>query len=302
MTGALQFKRYIWLLNTVYAAGRISHDEINRLWRGSSCNTDQEEVYPRKQVSRHRGYIADIFGVYIEYDKHDRCYYIENAKDITENRLQKWALNAFAVQGMLMESKALKSRLLFEEIPSGHRYLTTFIQAMQTNQVLEMSYKGFTRPEPHTFRVHPYCLKVFRLRWYMVGLSEEHEEPRIYSLDRIHALTITDDTFTMPTDFDGLAYFKDYFGTLRNTEVAPERVRIEVDAHTANYIRTLPLHHSQKEVEQTPERSVFSYYIAPTFDFIQELRTQGECLKVLQPQWLADKLRDDAAKIVQLYN
>ena len=95
--------------------------------------------------------------------------------------------------------------------------------------------------------------------------------------------------------------FNDYFGTLRNTDVVPEEVVIEVDAHTANYLRTLPLHHSQKEVEQTQKRSVFSYHIAPTLDFIQELRIQGQCLKVLKPQWLAERFKKDAQETVQLY-
>ena len=302
MASANLFRRYVWLINAVYSEGKITPDRLSELWSKSNVNADHEPTYTRKQLLRHRTAIAQIFGIFIEMERSPRiAYYIENVNDIKGNLIQKWALNAFAVQGMLMDSGAIKSRLLFEDIPSGHRYLTTVIQAMRTNSVIEMTYKGFTRETPHTFRVHPYCLKVFRLRWYMVGYNEEYGELRIYSLDRVHALATPGDTFVYPSDFDGATYFEDYFGTVRNTDVDPERVEIEVDPHTANYIRTLPLHHSQKEVEKTPERSVFSFYIAPTYDFIQELRTQGPDLKVLKPAWLAERLRDDAKKTVKLY-
>ena len=302
MASSSLFRRYIWLINTIYSEGRVSPARLNELWEKSPTNEYHELEYPRKQVLRHRDAIAQIFGIFIEMKRTPFVhYYIANADDIKSNLFQKWALNAFAVQTMLTESQAIKSRLLLEEIPSGHRFLTTIIQAMRSNNVLEMTYKSFVKEEAHTFRINPYCLKVFRLRWYMVGKSEEYDAPRIYSLDRIHELAITDDTFTLPAGFDGLEYFNDYFGTLRNTNVVPKNVVIELDAHTANYIRTLPLHHSQKEVEQTQERSVFSYHIAPTLDFIQELRIQGQCLKVLKPKWLAERFKKDAQETVDLY-
>ena len=302
MTGNLQFRRYLWLLNTIYSEGKLTLNQLNVLWRKSPFKDTQELEYSRKLLFRHRIAIAEIFGIYIECDMSDNTYYIANRKDITESRLQKWALNGFAVQGMLMESTALKSRLLFEEIPSGHRFLTPIMQAMQQGMILEMSYQGFNRPEPHSFRVHPYCLKVFRLRWYMVGFNEEYGELRVYSLDRVHAVTITDDPFTLPKDFDAADYFGGYFGTIRNAGIEPEHIKIDVDYMTANYIRSLPLHPSQKEEERTDKHSVFSFFVAPTFDFIQELRTQGETLKVLRPQWLADKMKEDALKVAALYS
>ena len=302
MTGNLQFRRYLWLLNTIYSEGRLTLIQINALWRKSIFRDTREPEYTRKLLFRHRIAIAEIFGVYIECDMSDNAYYIANPKDITDNRLQKWALNGFAVQGMLMESGALKSRLLFEDIPSGHRFLSPIMQAMEQCNVMEMSYKGFNRAEPHSFRVRPYCLKVFRLRWYMVGFNEEYGELRVYSLDRVHAVTITDDPFILPKNFNAQEYFKNYFGTIRNDGVEPEHIEIKVDSMTANYIRSLPLHASQKEEERTDKHSVFSFFVAPTFDFIQELRTQGETLKVLRPQWLANKFKEDALKVAALYS
>lgn len=299
MTGTQQFRRYLWLINTVYSAGRITLDQLNRAWLNAPCN-EYGEPYQERQLRRHRAFIADMFGLYITLK--GGYYFIENADDISRDLVQKWALNGFAVQEMLVEHRNIKSRILLEDIPSGQRYLTTIMQAMEQGRVMEMSYKGFNRPEPHSFRVRPYCLKVFRLRWYMVGFNEEYGELRVYSLDRVHAVTITDDPFTLPKDFDAAEYFGGYFGTIRNAGIEPEHIEIDVDYMTANYIRSLPLHPSQKEEERTDKHSIFSFFVAPTFDFIQELRTQGETLKVLRPQWLADKMKEDALKVAALYS
>lgn len=73
----------------------------------------------------------------------------------------------------------------------------------------------------------------------------------------------------------------------------PETVEIKIEAYQANFLRTLPLHSSQEEIERQEQFSIFRYNIVPTFEFIQELRKHGSFLEVLQPQWLRDEFRKD---------
>ena len=80
-----------------------------------------------------------------------------------------------------------------------------------------------------------------------------------------------------------------------------ERVRVQATAFRANYLRSLPLHNSQKELERTPDHSVFEYHIAPTADFIQELRAIGPDIIVLQPQWLRERMAEEAKQIINNY-
>ena len=149
----------------------------------------------------------------------------------------------------------------------------------------------------------PYCLKVFKRRWYLVGKPADHPEetdPRVYALDRVRELCITDERYKFPRGFKASDFFAGQFGIdRRNTKV--EKVRIRVNANTANYLRTLPLHTSQFESKREEDHSIFTYHIAPTYDFIQELRKQGSNLEVLEPQWLRDDFLADHLKAAEMY-
>ena len=79
-------------------------------------------------------------------------------------------------------------------------------------------------------------------------------------------------------------------------------VTIKVDPYQANYFRTLPVHHSQKELEPVDGYPVFSYYISPTLDFIQEILSHGKDVEVLAPESLRDEIAGIASGMVKIYS
>lgn len=294
------FQRYIWLVNTIAAAGQITKAELDARWSRSSLNDEHEPDYPRKTFYRHREDIAEIFGVEIAFRKRDNAYYIAHSEDMKGDDLRRWLMNNFAVNNALAESQSLRTRILTEQIPEGHHYLPTIIEAMRDNHVLLVEHGRFGQPTK-CFTLEPYCLKVFKQRWYVYGRPSNHpEERRIYALDRICRLEQTEATFCMPDTFDAEQEFSIYYGVF--TDRPAEHVRIRVNKYGAPFLRSLPIHHSQREVLTTDEYSEFEYYVAPTFDFIQQLRTYGAQLVVLFPTWLRDDMRQEVASLLHLYN
>lgn len=292
---AILFNRYVWLVDTIYRAGRISFEEINEQWERSSLNDTGEEL-PLKTFHNHKNAIQQMFDINIECDRRaGYLYYIENADDMEQGGVRTWLLNTFAVNHLINESHHLKRRILFEEIPSGQCFLTQIIEAMRDNLTLELTYQSFWNDTASTFDVAPYCVKVFRQRWYVVARSLSDERLRVYALDRIQELRTTENVFTLPEDFDPQAYFADSFGVVVDERCAVERVKIHVRGIQRQYIRTLPLHASQREVETTEDSSVFEFYLRPTLDFQQELLTHAvnaeEDIEVLEPQWLRDHIK-----------
>ena len=170
---------------------------------------------------------------------------------------------------------------------------------MRDSHALRMTYRGFYSDSSATFDVDPLCVKVFRQRWYMVGDSEAGR--RIYALDRIVSLETTAEKFIMPEDFDGASYFSGSYGVIVDGSLPPEIVRIRVAAPQNLYIRSLPLHHSQNEVETTDVGSVFEYFVSPTYDFVQELLSHGPDLEVLEPASLRAEVASAAAEMAKLY-
>ncbi|GAB6120591.1 helix-turn-helix transcriptional regulator [Dysgonomonas termitidis] len=284
------FNRYVWLVDIIYRRGKITFEEINELWQKSSLNLDSED-FPLRTFHNHRGAIEQMFDIIIECDKRDGYkYYIENTGDMERGGVRSWLLNTFAVNNLINESHKLKQRILFEKIPSGQKYLTPIIEAMRDSLSLEVTYQNFWSDSSYTFEIEPYCIKVFKQRWYVMAYSSYKEQILIYALDRIKNISITNNPFRLPEDFDGELFFADSFGIIADDEIPAETVKIKVYKKQDCYIRTLPLHHSQKEEENTPEYTIFSYYIKPTYDFRQELLSHGADIEVLAPEWFREEI------------
>lgn len=297
------FNRYIWLVDTIYRAGRcgITLEEINRRWVRSQYN-ETGENYPERSFHRHKNAIKDMFDIDIECDKRTGRYSIANAGDLDKGGVRTWLLNTFAVNNLINESHHLKRRILFEEIPSGQRFLTTVIEAMRDGLTVMLTYRSFNRPEPSTFEVHPYCVKVFKQRWYMVAYNPWYDNMRIYALDRVEAVQTTENRFNPPKNFDAKEYFADAFGIIMDENYEVEQVVIKVADGQREYFRTLPLHVSQEEVETMPGYSIFGFRLRPTFDFMQELRRYGSQIEVLSPQWLRDEMAAETMRMAEIYN
>ena len=126
---------------------------------------------------------------------------------------------------------------------------------------------------------------------------------RIYALDRIKALEPTERKFKLPKKFDATKFFEDYYGIIISDEefdVGP--VALKVDSWQSKYLRTLPLHHSQVEVERNEEYSIFEYRLCPTFDFRQKILSMGAAVEVLAPKALREEIDIDAGDMATLYH
>lgn len=283
------FNRYIWLVDTIYRAGKITFEEINERWLRNEMSEGVE--IPLRTFHNHRKAIEEMFDINIECNKKGGYYYyIENADDMERGGVRNRLLNTFAVNNLINESHKLKQRILFEEIPSGRQYLTPIIEAMRDNAVIEMTYQSYGRSKPHTFEVEPYCVKVFKQRWYVVARNPYYNKLMIYALDRIRELKVMDTEFVYPKEFNPQAFFDSSFGIIVDEECDVEKVRLKFFGYKRKYIQSLPLHHSQCEIEGTDEYAIFEYWLRPTFDFCQELLSHGDEMEVLAPQWLRDNL------------
>lgn len=295
-----QIKKYVWLVETIYKAKKISLKEINSKWLETDLSEGLE--IPRRTFHTWRNEVEDLFGIEIQCDKTDGDrYFIEDRDKLKNNSLQSWLLNTMSVNNMLLENKTLSDRILLENIPSGQDYLSIVTDAMKKSKVLEITYKGYWSEHEHTFPVAPYCVKLFRQRWYLVGNSVYEDKIRIYSLDRVLNASLTEEPFKYPKDFSPEVYFQDCFGVIRDDEIEVETVKLKVNADQSNYLRSLPLHPSQEEIETSDDYSIFTLRVRPTFDFYQELLKNGETLEVLEPTWLRKDFKDIVKRMAALY-
>ena len=292
MSTAGLINRYVWFVTTIYNRGPISLEEIQHRFES---HFGRGEELSERQFHRYTDAVEELFDIEIKYSRSQRGYVVADREGIDNMGMRKWLIQTFSVNNILHESQELKNRILLEDVPSGQQHLTTIVDAMRESVALSMTYHSFHREEPSTFEVEPYCVKLFEQRWYMLGKSEGYDELRLYALDRIKALEPTERKFKLPKKFDAEKFFEDYYGIIIGDEdFDVEPVALQVDSWQSKYLRTLPLHHTQVEVERTDEYSIFEYRLCPSFDFQQKLLSIGDSAGVLAPVLLKDILRKKA--------
>lgn len=242
-----------------------------------------------------------MFGICIECDNRNQ-YYITNPETLKDNSTPTWLLQTLTVNNVLFDCLSIKDRLVLEKIPKGMEYLDTIITAIKSHQTLLMGYQKFNDTKPYTTRIEPYCLKLFHQRWYLLGKSERKSyKLAIYALDRMTELKETESTYILDPDFDAETFFNNYFGVFIGEELKPARIVLRAYGKMIPLLRTLPKHHSQKEINTQANYSDFEYYIVPTFDFRQEILKKGPDLEVLEPESLRNEIIESLMKTIQHY-
>jgi predicted DNA-binding transcriptional regulator YafY len=217
-----------------------------------------------------------------------------NPHDFDEGTLERMMVDK--IQETVQISSALRDseelgktnfgdRIQLEKNPSGEIHLSTIIKSIRDNIVIRFVYQGFWNTEEEYVSLKPYFVKMAQRRWYVIGLRDDTGEMENFCLDRILQLALTTDRFTIPKNFNFRDYFKHSFGALIEKGIDVEVVKIKVWGEQVKYLRSLPIHESQKEIREEKDYSVFQFHLRPTYDFKMEILSHGSSWEVIQPKW-----------------
>lgn len=295
------YQRYQWLIDLIQRSGGITLEEIGNAWQRSSMNPTPNSPLSERTFHRHKNEIEEIFG--IEIVCRNKRYYIGNEDEVETGGVQDWMLSTIAVDNMLSESKDLRDRIQFEEIPGGVQYLDTIIKAMRENTVLHMVYQSFWSDKEQDTWIHPYFLKVFQQRWYVVGKPGTHPESvRTYALDRMIVLEPMEEKFKYPKKFNPDEYYRDSYGIFHGEDPA-EKIILKVDDEQVKYFDTLKPHHSQTKRDdmKIPGFTFYEYKISPAYDFVQFILSKGALVEVMEPQSLRLRIAEEVRAMYNSY-
>lgn len=280
-----QFKFDIWLIEQLQTApsSGLTLEELRNRWKEVPGH---KGGLSRDMLTTHRKSIETFLGLKIEAP--DRMHYrITNPEVLKLDSLANDLLKSIQNFVFLQEYKELGNLIQPEQIETGARYLRQIGHALRDKHKLRVTYQKFIDEEPYNAILHPYCLKADKGRWYILAHKEgnEHQEVvQIFALDRTLHLEVMPETFTPNPEVDIDAFFRDCFGVWHEYEKYPvQDVTISCTEKVAHYLRTLPLHHSQKEStykEGKEGRVIFTYHISPSPDFIAELNKWRDEVKI----------------------
>ena len=294
-------QKYIWLVQTFIRAGEngLELGEITDRWE-QRFDSD----YSRRTFNNHRAAIEEVFGIVIECNRSTNRYFVRYTDDISDEHAENaWLINTFTVNNMLRLGKErLSGRVSVEDIPSGHMHLTAIMDAMMESQKVQIIYHKYTSSEAEQFTLHPYAVKEVAKRWYLVAYCEERKALRVYGLDRIKKLEVTDDRFKMPKGFDVDEVFATSFGIYR-PEGTAKLITFRTSATQARFLRDLPLHSSQEEVKSPDKDHVtFTIFVCPDDSLIMEFCKLGSRVEVLSPKEIRDAVAEHHRAAVRLYS
>lgn len=295
MKPARIFYQYTWIINMLRAYGKLTFEQLSQKWQQDKVT--EGNALQRSSFNRHRVAILDMFGIIIDCDKKTYKYYIGNPEVMSDGTIQRWLLSTLTVHGVLSDSAAVKERIVLENVPVGLEFLETLIHAIKMGRKVAMTYQRFGA-DSYEKVVSPYAVKLFHQRWYLLSHTGHHYAT--YALDRMKSVSVTDEPFEMPIGFSPQAYFDEYFGVLTD-DTPMAHVVVRAYGRTPNYLYTLPLHHSQREIASTPDYTDFAFDLRPTADFLGELLSHGSDIEVLEPADVRQRVKEMIGRALERY-
>jgi predicted DNA-binding transcriptional regulator YafY len=237
--------------------------------------------------------IRTIYNIDIQYDFSRRVYFIyhDDKPEVSERILE-----AFDTFNALNITDRLSNYIHFaKRKPTGTENLYDLLHAIKNQVQIKFSHQKFWDAEPTQREVQPYALKEFNNRWYLMANDLKDNKIKSFGLDRLNKLEITKKGFHIPIDFDINQHYKYCFGIVGPNAQKPTDIILSFEPVEGQYIKSMPLHETQEILQDNKDELVIKLRLFITHDFLMELLSHGDRVKVIKP----DKLITNITSIYQ---
>ena len=262
-------------------------DEISDYLERQSEIRDYDFTVSKRTFQRDLDEIRSIFNIDIQFDFSKKVYSIADEEQVnTQFRL----LEAFDTFNALNVTDGLSKYIHFEKRrPQGTEHFYGLLHAIRNNLIVRFNYYKFWDQSESIRSIEPFILKEARNRWYIVAKDIKDNNIKTFGLDRISDLEITKKKFRRPTDLNFDNMFRYSLGIINPDEEQPQKIVLSFSKFQGQYIKSYPFHQSQT-VTETAEEITVELFIKITHDFMMELLSYGEEIKVHEPKILNDEM------------
>ena len=244
--------------------------------------------------------IASLYKIDITYDFSSKVYKI-NTEDQPD--LNNRMLEAFDTFNALNIASGFSKYVHFENRkPQGTENFHGLLHAIKNHHVINFTYCKFWTDVVTSRKVLPYALKEFKGRWYIVAEDEKDNLIKTFGLDRIPDLEITKKKFTYPPNFDVNILYKNSFGIINPVNKKAEEIVLSFDSEQGKYIKSFPLHHSQKTMVDNEDELRISLELQITYDLIMEILSHGSRVQIISPERLKKEVMTNWEKSIALHS
>lgn len=289
-----KLKKCLYLIDLLSRRGPMSLKEINDHYQYSSIFDG--EIKPRT-FARYKDFIAETFPCYIDYNNSTNEYCLKRYHEYgQDDSLYNYLLSAYHIEGMTELAIKHRDKVKLMEAPTGVENVQFILEAIDQQKGITCDYYSFDKATKKPQLLIPYFLKTWEQRWYLAAEPDNHHHGiSIFALERMDNIRLTEQKMLPSNDVTADEYWAGSFGVNHSDEQVPVRIILKVYGSQANYVRALPIHESQKELERTDEYTLFEYHIVPCFNLYQQLLWHREKLEIVEPL----EMRREMVRIVE---
>lgn len=292
-------KRHHLIINKL-RSNPCSFKDLQDYLEKHSIDEEENYVISKRTFERDVNEIREIYKIDIEYNRSQNVYEItQDADEVKTDRL----IESFQIFNALSISDSVSNHIIIEKRKHfGTDNMRGLLHAIKNQLEIRFTHEKFWKEtnEKRTRLVFPLALKEARNRWYLVVQDPKDSVYKTFGLERISDLEITRKKFDYPKDFDPDVKFKYSFGIITDG-TKPEKIKLWLSHNQANYVKSLPLHHSQTVISESETECIIELYMSPTYDFVMELLSMGSEVKVLEPKNLQEEIKSKLLKTLNLY-
>ncbi len=287
-----QMYRLMYMIEYLKRKGKVgaNYEEIRNHLEEKYYNDsfDGELAFSEKTFKRDRTLLEELFGIEIMFKRSTMTYqiiddgYVDYSQTFFDNMV---LVNAYR------KTVDQEHIILFEKRKaSGLNNLEGMVHAIKNKKVISLEYTKHWENVAHKKVLEPYAVKEFRNRWYLLANEQDGSEffIKTFGLDRISNLDIHQKTFEKE-EIEVEDLFKNSFGIISTLDQEPDRIVLSFDTEQGKYVKSLPLHGSQKVLVDDENEYKIELHLVPTYDFYQELLTHTERLISIEPPYVKEE-------------
>ncbi len=292
-------KRYILIINKLRKK-TCSFEELQNYLRSQSEIDEEDYTISIRTFQRDVKEIASLFNIVISHNRSQNNY--EITLDGNEERNER-LMETFEIFNALNLTDSLSNQIVLEKRkPLGTENMQGLLHAIKNSYEVNFVHeKYWEEAKDKTYKtVQPLALKEARYRWYLIAKDLKDNRIKTFGLDRLTDLEITKTKFEFPKNYNPEAVFQYSFGVITD-ENPPQKIVLSFSYEQGKYAKSLPLHHSQKEIFSSENEYRVELFLHPTYDFVMELLSMGNQVKVLEPKSLKVEIREKLEAALGFY-
>ncbi len=290
--------RYLLIVKKLRNSRLATFKEINDYIQCEFELLDTPRNISLRTFQRDLNEIRTIFNIDIKCNYSNQYYIAEEENSGFNNRM----MESFDIITSLSVGKQLTPHILLEKrCPLGTEHLYGLLHAIRNLHIVRFTYQKYYESEISSREVEPYALKEFKGRWYLLSKDYKDDYIKTFALDRLSDLEISKKKFSFPLAMNPNEHFKNCFGVITSDESGPEKIVLSFEPLQGKYIKSYPLHESQKILVDNETELLIELTLFITHDLIMELLSYGEEVKVVRPDSLINKLKASYQSALNLY-